>query len=223
MKKFTIALLLTTLVPTTRADDLIAWGKVVDGLQLGLSPLIISEARTLPTFDGEHVIAQVHLRNVSNQTIRVFPSVYTCLAMGSAGACLTTHLQLSPIEGGETHVVVYQGLNHLRLTNIHPSEKNSSDITARKQNITGKEPRPVVDTVNHLSILLDPETSATDTISYSPWSDTFQNWGPQKDTPPLTPRLYEVSVQLVIGQKHSDWHGRLSTGKLLIDLTKTKP
>jgi len=123
MKKFTIALLLTTMVSTAHADDLIAWEKVVDGLQLGLSPLIISEARTLPTFDGENVIAQVHLRNVSNQTIRVFPSFYTCLAMGSAGACLTTHLQLSPIEGGETHVVVYQGLNHLRPSDIDPAEK----------------------------------------------------------------------------------------------------
>ena len=94
----------------------IAWGEVVNGLQLGIAPPVGTNGVIQPLFDGESVQADVFCRNAGDTAVRVLASVHTCLlGQGGNNALLASGIMLAPEGGGKPVKVTYQGWNHLSL------------------------------------------------------------------------------------------------------------
>ena len=222
MNYLSTLLTLCLLLPVAHADKHITWGKSVNGLQLGISPPTDAQGNATAAFDGKHVQAQVYLRNISDRTIQVFPSVYTCLAVGSGGACLASQLQLRPQQGGEPHLVTYQRGNHLWSLDTRSVYGKSAKETIGKIPVTGADLQLEPDAAEGLAIELEPGDSTWEIIRYTPHPPGTSAWQAKENTATLKPGTYRASVQLVIDQAQSKWKGSLATGTINIDLGQVK-
>jgi uncharacterized protein (TIGR03067 family) len=204
-------------------DDIdgIAWGEVVNGLQLGISPPVTLSATHEfvgfdgPMFDGGTLHVTVHLRNVGKSHVRFLPSVWDCLAMGDAGAIPVSKLTLTPEKGGKSLTVTYQGWNHLRLLDKRRPESESWQETLC-QSAPGAE-----------DMQLDSEEGKDRQVELAAGDAVWPEWvkvslGKESKTPwQLTEKSrtipagkYRVAAVLVVDQQVSEWKGALTSGAL---------
>ncbi len=210
-----------------RADG-IAWGKVVDGLQLGISPPVGDDGAPKAAFDGDTLRVRVHLRNVGKSPVRLLASVHTCVAMGSGGAAAihASKLVLKPKAGGDPRTVTYQGWNHLHLLDTRRDESESWQKTlARRGRRT--DIRLSAEDAEYMSTVLDPcGPPRIEHVACSPTRRGDSPWRLEPGEDPVTAGTHGVTAILKVDQERSTWKGELVSGSLDVEIRppdKKKP
>lgn len=195
----------------------IAWGKTVDGLQLGLALPAEARPQAAAAAAGSSAAVQVFLRSTGPSPVRLLASVHTCLlGAGGSNSLLVSALVLKPKAGGEPLIVTYQGWNHLSLLDKRRSKAEQPQQTLN--NSFGKtDVQLSAEDANRMTTVLRPgETRATDVVFALGSSDSTA-WQLQGATSPPA-GAYEVTAILKVDQEFSEWKGELTSGPLVLEL-----
>ena len=204
--------------------DGIAWGKAINGLQLGISPPVkLSETHEFDGFE-EPVIERdtlqftVHLRNVGSSDVRFLPTVWDCLAMGDAGAVLVSKLVLTPESGSESLTVTYQGWNHLRLLDKRRPEAASWQETLRKSSPVDNVQLDAKEANDRQIELAAGDAAWPEWVRVSTARDRSTRWRLTEESSQIDPGKYRVTAMLIVDQDASDWKGKLTSGILNVEI-----
>jgi hypothetical protein len=175
----------------------IAWGKVVDGLQLGIFPGAATGDLKPTMFDGNSLCVNVQLRNTGKVPIRFFPSTFGCAAVGSEGRIPVTKLVLTPIDIEEPILITYQGHNHV-------SETDEFDA----------------DDLEYYTTELAPGESLTlpYLVKFTPGNERATDWQRTGNSNLIPDGKYRLKAVLVVDRKVSQWKGELTSGLLEVEL-----
>jgi hypothetical protein len=204
---------------SVRADGIV-WGKVVDGLQLGISSPAGDDGAPAAAFDGETLRVRVHLRNIGKSPVRLLASVHSCVAMGSNGSAAihASKLVLSPKAGGDPRTVTYQGWNHLHLldTRRADSEPWQKTLARRGRNT---DIRLTAEDAEYMSTVLDPcGPPRIEHVACSPTRRGDSPWRLEPGEDPVTAGTYGVTAVLKVDHERSKWKGELLSGSLDIEI-----
>lgn len=210
---------------TGKAVEGIVWGKVVHGLQLGISPAAkLGKTHEIagfepPVDDNGTIHVTIHLRNVSSKTVRLLPSVWDCLAMGDGGAILASKLTLTPADGGQPLTATYQGVNHLRILDRRRPDAESSQQTLRKDGPEATDLQLVLEEAQEYQIELEAGDSQwPEWIKLSLTPQTQTPWQLAKPPSSAPVGKYRVTAALIVDHPASQWKGTLTSGALEIEL-----
>lgn len=207
-------------------DGVIVWGKVVNGLQLGISPPTGTNGVSEAIFDGSTLRAFVFCRNVSDSPIQLLASVHTCL-LGDGGnnALLASKLILTPKNGGGSHFVTYQGWNHLSLLDKR-RRKGEQPQQTLNDSFGGKTDIQLsAEDAKRMTTVLPPgKTGPVTWIDFTPWKKPRSWWWFKEDADTLTPDAYQLTAVLTVDHELSEWKGSITSGSLEVDIQpKDKP
>jgi hypothetical protein len=208
--------------------DGIVWGKVVDGLQFGISPPVGDDGALKPAFDGDTLRVRVHLRNVGKSPVRLLATVHDCVAMGSNGAAAihASKLVLTPKAGGDPRTVTYQGWNHLHLLDTRRDKSESWQKTLARRGWK-TDIRLTAEDAEYMSTVLDPcGPPRIEHVVCSPIRRGDSPWRLEPGEDPVTAGTYGVTAVLKVDHERSKWKGELVSGSLDIEirpLDKKKP
>ena len=206
--------------------DGIAWGKVINGLQLGISPPVkLDESHEFdgfeePVIERDTLQVTVHLRNAGTSDVRFLPTVWDCLALGDDGAIPVSKIILTPESGGDSLTIIYKGMNHLeRLRDKRAREPDSSEETPSK-NISGAK---VLELTAKRENARQIKLAAGDAlwpewVKVNPKTENNTQWRLAKEPGRIPPGKYCVTAVLIVNQKVSEWKGRLMSGNLDIEI-----
>ena len=194
--------------------DTTLWGKVVNGLQLGISPTVGTNHTANAVFDGNTLNVNVHLRNVSTSPVRFIASVHTCL-LGGANPLLVSKLILKPDAGEEPLVVTYQGWNHLSLLDKRRAKSEQPQQTLN-DSCGGKTDIQLSaeDAQNMTTVLAPGKTARAEPVAFVPGKDSGCWWQLEKKPNIVPAGKYRVTAVLVVDQELSEWKGELTSGTL---------
>lgn len=176
--------------------DRMAWGGVVNGLQLGISPEAGDNGVPQALFDGTALHINVQVRNAGKSPVRFLPNTFGCAAMGSGGAVPVTKLILTPSEGGEPLAITYQGLNHV------------------------SEEKPLgADDVEYFATVLTPgELGFPYPVKYTPGKVRATSWQRTGGSNVVPEGKYQLKAVVVVDRKASEWKGELTSGSLEVEI-----
>ena len=206
--------------------DGIAWGKVINGLQLGISPPVkLDESHEFdgfeePVIERDTLQVTVHLRNAGTSDVRFLPTVWDCLALGDDGAIPVSKIILTPESGGDSLTIIYKGMNHLeRLRDKRAREPDSSEETPSK-NISGAK---VLELTAKRENARQIKLAAGDAlwpewVKVNPKTENNTQWRLAKGSNRIPPGKYCVTAVLIVDQKVSEWKGKLTSGNLDIEI-----
>ena len=177
--------------------DGIVWGKVVNGLQLGISPTAGTNGDVMPLFDGTTLHVNVQVRNAGKSTVRFIPSIFGCAAMGAGAGIPVTKLILTPGAGGEPLAITYQGVNHVG--DRHPLDAGD---------------------VKYYSTVLGPGKSLRHAypVRFDPGVDRATSWQRTGGSNIVPEGKYQLKAVLILDRKESNWKGELASGSLEVNI-----
>lgn len=176
--------------------DRIVWGKVVNGLQLGIFPDAGADGLPATLFDGKTLHVNIQVRNASRSPVRFLPSTFACAAVGSGGAIPVTKLVLTPSKAGEPLLVTYQGVNHL-------SDKRALDA----------------DDLEYYTTELEPGQSLKFSypVTFTPGEERATSWQRTGKSNLVPAGRYQLKAVFAVDRQDSPWKGELSSGSLDIE------
>ena len=206
--------------------DGIAWGKVINGLQLGISPPVkLDESQKFdgfeePIIERDTLQVTVRLRNAGTSDVRFLPTVWDCLAMGDAGAIPVSKIILTPNSGGDSLTVTYEGMNHLEsLLDKRARESESSEETRGKNISEGKDLELIAKRANARQITLAAGDALwPEWVKVNPATENNTQWRLAKGSSRIPAGKYCVTAVLIVDQKVSEWRGKLTSGNLEIEI-----
>jgi hypothetical protein len=199
--------------------DRIVWGRVVKGLQLGISPLPGTNGVAAAVFDGSTLQVQVHLRNAGKSPVRFLASTYGCLAFGPDGAIPVSKLILTPKTGGAPLAITYQGVNHLRLLDKRRPKSEGWQETLFKASGGGEDLQWDAKEVESWTTLLAPgQTLRAYLVDYTPGEDSDSVWQQTGKSNLVPEGKYQLQAVFTVNQKVSPWKGELTSGALEVEI-----
>jgi hypothetical protein len=203
-----------------RADaDQIAWGKVVNGLQLGIAPPVENNGEAV--FDGSTLQARVLCRNVGNSPVRLLASVHTCLlGKGGDNALLVSELILTPKNGRESLSLTYHGWNHLSLLDERRPIGEQPQETLNR-NCGGKtDVKLSVENAQRMATVLSPgDTGRVAHIHFTPGNKPRSSWRLKGGSDTVAPGTYRLTAVLHIDHELSEWRGMVRSGCLEVEIS----
>lgn len=200
-------------------DGTIVWGKVVDGLQLGIAPPDPTKKAAKPLFDGNTMRGRVCLRNAGKKPVRLLASVHTCLAFSTgANSLLASKLILQVPKGGNALVVNYTGWNHLFLLDKRrPKSEEAQDTLKRTSGKTDIQLTP--ENAKRVSIVLAPGDTRVTRIQFTPGKNKKSAW--KLEEPAALPAgTYRMTAVLTVDHELSEWKGELKSSPLSFEIPK---
>ena len=176
--------------------DRMAWGGVVNGLQLGISPEAGDNGVPVALFDGGTFHVNVQVRNAGKSPVSFIPNTFGCAAVGPGGGIPVTKLILTPSEGGEPLAITYQGLTHVS------AEKKLDD-----------------DDVEYLATVLAPgELGFAYPVEYSPGKARDTSWQRAGGSNLVPEGKYQLKAVFAVDRKASQWKGEVTSGSLEVEI-----
>ena len=176
--------------------DRIVWGKVFDGLQLGIFPDAGTDGLATKLFDGKSLQLNVQVRNAGKSAVRFLPSTFGCAALGPDGAIPVTKLILTPSGGGEPISITYQGHNHL--SDTKPLDEDDLDY-------------------------FTTELASGDALrfpyhlEFTPGEDRSSTWQRVGKSNIVPEGKYQLKAVFAVDQTFSQWKGELTSGSLEVN------
>ena len=173
--------------------DGIVWGKVLNGLELGIFPDAGTDGLPATLFDGRTLCINVQVRNAGKSQVRFLATTFGCAALGPDGAIPVTKLILTPTEGGEPLSITYQGHNHL-------SDEKPLDA----------------DDLEYFTTELAPGESLKFPypVRFTPGEERATSWQLTRESNIVPEGRYELKAVFVVDRKVSQWKGELTSGSL---------
>ena len=202
----------------------IAWGKAVNGLQLGISaPVQLNKSYDFvgfekPVSEDGTLQVTVHLRNTSTKRVRFLPTVWDCLAMGDDGAIPVSEILLTPESGEDPLSLVYQGWNHLMLLDKRRDKPDASD-EIRKNAEIDKDIQLDRKKAKHRQIELSADEAVwPEWVRFNPTQEKKSLWRLTDQSNHVVSGKYRVTAVLLIDQEFSEWKGKLTSGQLELEM-----
>jgi hypothetical protein len=195
--------------------EVVRWGREVNGLQMGISAGWDVTGVVKPLFDGTNIVFGVNLRNCGDSTVRLLPSIYTCL-LGNGEPLLVSEVIFKPKNGGPSITARYKGWNHLSLEDEQRAEGEQPQQTLDKS--FGKTGFQIsAENAKRLMIVLEPGDMRGDGVRFAvaPKGKYFWEFDGVEALPP---GAYEMSATLKIDQQQSEWKGELVTPSFEIEV-----
>ena len=205
--------------PNQTDADQIVWGKVVNGLQLGISPLAGNNGEA--AFDGTTLHARVFCRNVGNSPVRLLASVHTCLlGKGGDNALLVSELILTPKSGHESFFLTYQGWNHLSLLDERrPIEEQPQETL--NISLGGKtDVKLSAEDAQRMTTVLAPgETGRVAHIHCDLGNKSRSWWRLKEGSDAVAQGTYRLTAVLNVDHELSEWKGMLKSGCVEVEIS----
>ncbi|MDG2122691.1 MAG: ankyrin repeat domain-containing protein [Verrucomicrobiales bacterium] len=192
------------------AENSIAWGSPVDGLQLGITTVSDRHGVQAPYIEA-------HLRNVTDTPRTLLTSIHECLAFGpQAGSLLATELHLAPVGGGAPVTLFFHGANHL---NLLDKNRNQRQPELRMLNSTATVELSSED-ASARSITLAPG----ERVDAGPLLHLGSDWLPHSTVNTTSPKgHYHLTAILKIDHPKSLWQGTLKSNPIPTRFPPSKP
>jgi hypothetical protein len=223
-------LIVLALAATTYAEDRqssqnsnsIAWGDVVNGLQLGIAPPVGTNGIAEVIFDGENLRAHVFCRNTSEAPVRLLASVHTCL-LGGDNPLFASGVTLTPKDGGNSITVTYRGWNHLALLDKR-RKKGQQPQSTLNDSFGGKADIELSeeDAKRMTTVLAPSATGRVVRVQFAPNKTPRSWWWLKNESDTLASGTYSVTAFLTVDQEQSDWKGTLKSGALEVQIVLPK-
>ena len=198
----------------------IAWGDIVNGLQLGIAPPVGTNGVIQPLFDGESVQADVFCRNAGDTAVRVLASVHTCLlGKGGNNALLASGIMLAPEDGGKPITVTYQGWNHLSLLDTRRKKGERPQKTLNSSFGGKTDIKLSEEDARRMTTVLEPgQTGSVVRVRFTPDKKPRSWWWLADESDTLPPGTYRVTAFFTADLEASEWKGTVESGSLELEV-----